>query len=125
MRFQHTFGAVDVKVYGFYETAGKEDLTTGAYTSPSPSGGTTTLRYDNLSFYKAGTAITAYNVTASVDYIGGSVNGQLRMRPEGGAPMNAVLVGLTYANGPLILGASGGIIDSQGAAQSGRHLATA
>jgi hypothetical protein len=117
LRFQHTFGAVDVKAYGFYETAGKEDLTTGVYVSPSPSASTLSLRYDNLSFYKAGTAITADNVTASVDYIGGSVDGQLQMRPVGGAPMNAVLVGLTYANGPLILGASGGIIDSQGAAQ--------
>jgi predicted porin len=117
LRFQHSFGAVDVKAYGFYETAGKEDLTTTAYTSPSPSGGTSTLRYDNLNFYKAGAAVTAANVTASVDYIGGSVDGQLQMRPAGGAPMNAVLVGLTYANGPIILGTSAGVINSQGAAQ--------
>jgi hypothetical protein len=117
LRYQHTYGAVDVKFYGLYETAGKEDLTTGAYVAPSPTASATALRYDNLSFYKAGTAITAYNVTASVDYIGGNVNGALGMRPEGGAQMNAVLAGLTYANGPLTLGVSAGVINSQGAAQ--------
>jgi hypothetical protein len=117
LRYQHAFGGIDVKAYGFYETAGKEDLTTTPYTSPSPGGGTNTLRYDNLNFYKAGVAVTAENLTASVDYIGGSVDGQLQMRPVGGAPMNAVLAGLTYANGPIILGTAVGIINSQGAAQ--------
>jgi hypothetical protein len=81
LRFQQTFGAVDFKTYGFYETAGKEQLTVGAYTAPGlatrAAGGVTTLRYDNLSFYKAGVAVTAMNVTAAVDYIGGAVNGQL------------------------------------------------
>ncbi|MEA2769661.1 MAG: hypothetical protein QOD93_2623, partial [Acetobacteraceae bacterium] len=31
LRFQQTFGAVDVKAYGFYETAGKENLTTSPF----------------------------------------------------------------------------------------------
>jgi hypothetical protein len=121
LRFQQTFGAVDFKIYGFYETAGKENLTTGPYITPAVAratgAGVTTLRYDNLSFYKAGVAVTAFNVTAAADYIGGAVNGQLAMRPTGGAPTNAVLTGLTYANGPLILGAEVGIIDTQGDAR--------
>lgn len=117
LRFQRTFGAVDVKAYGFYETAGKESLTTGAYTLPSPTGSATTLRYDNLSFYKAGLAVTAANFTAAVDYIGGAVNGALAMRPTGGVSTNALMSGLTYSNGPIILGAQVGIIDTQGAAQ--------
>lgn len=117
LRWQQTFGAVDVKAYGFYETAGKENLTTAAYTLPSPTGSAATLRYDNLNFYKAGLAVTAYNLTAAIDYIGGAVNGALAMRPAGGAPMNAWLAGLTYANGPITLGAQFGMIDSQGAAQ--------
>jgi len=117
LRFQQTFGAVDVKTYGFYETAGKENLTTTAYTGPAPNGSAATLRYDNLSFYKAGVAVTAMNLTLAADYIGGAVNGQLAMKPTGGVNMNALLTGLTYSNGPITLGGQFGVIDSQGAAQ--------
>lgn len=121
VRYQQTFGAIDAKFYGFYETAGKENLTTGAYATPAQARAGTasaqTLRYDNLSFYKAGAALTAFNTTLAADYIGGAVNGQLAMRPAGGADMNAVVTGLTYANGPLILGAEVGVINSQGDAR--------
>jgi len=67
--------------------------------------------------YKAGVAITALNVTAAVDYIGGAVNGQLAERPTGGVSTNALDMGLTYAKGPVTLGATFGIIDSQGDAR--------
>lgn len=123
VRFQQTFGPVDFKAYGFYETAGKEQLTTTAYTTTAAAragtGGASaqTLRYDNLSFYKAGAAVTAANITVAADYIGGAVNGQLAERPTGGAPTNAVVTGLTYANGPLVLGAEVGLIDTQGDAR--------
>jgi predicted porin len=117
LRWQQSFGAVDAKVYGFYETAGKEDLSTTAFTQPSPTGSTTTIRYDNLNFYKAGVAVTAMNVTAAVDYIGGAVNGSLAMEPTGGVPMNAVVAGLTYANGPWTAGVDVAFVNSQGAAQ--------
>ncbi len=121
VRFQQTFGPVDFKVYGFYETAGKESLSTTGYITPAiaraTGAGATTLRYDNLSFYKAGIAVTTFNVTAAADYIGGAVNGQLNMRPTGGAPTNAVVTGLTYANGPVVLGAEIGLIDTQGDAR--------
>ncbi len=121
LRFQQAFGAVDLKAYGFYETASKENLTVGAYLAPGlatrSAGAVTNIRYDNLSFYKAGLAVTALNVTAAVDYIGGAVNGQLAMRPTGGAPTNAIITGLTYANGPLALGIQGGLIDTQGDAR--------
>ncbi|MBS0643473.1 MAG: hypothetical protein JSS43_26735 [Proteobacteria bacterium] len=121
LRFQQTFGAVDVKAYGFYETAGKEELTTSAYTTPAGAratgAGVQTLRYDNLNFYKFGAAVTAMNVTLAADYIGGAVNGQLAMRPTGGAPMNALVTGLTYANGPLVAGVQVAWANSQGAAQ--------
>jgi hypothetical protein len=122
-RYQQTFGFVDFKLYGFYETAGKENLTTSAYATPTQArlaiGGASaqTERYDNLGFYKAGVAVTAFNVTAALDYIGGNVNGQLAMRPAGGAPMNAELFGLTYANGPWTAGAEAGVVDSQGDAR--------
>ena len=117
LRYQHSFGAVDFKIFGFYETAAKESLTTTAYTAPNPRGAASTFRYDNLSFYTGGIAVTAANLTFAVDYIGGAVNGQLAMRPTGGAPMNAILAGVTYAKGPITLGAEYGIIDSQGDAR--------
>ncbi len=120
-RFQQTFGAVDVKAFGFYETAGKENLTTTAYLTPAAAraGGSSaaTLRYDNLGFYQAGVAVTAANLTFAVSYIGGAVNGQLAMRPTGGVDENAIVTGLTYANGPITLGASVGVINSQGDAR--------
>lgn len=39
------------------------------------------------------------------------------MRPTGGAPTNAVVTGLTYAKGPITLGAEIGIVDTQGDAR--------
>ncbi len=123
LRFQQAFGAVDFKAYGYYSTAGKENLTTAAYSTPAAQratvggGSAQLLRYDNLSFYKAGVAVTAMNTTLAADYIGGRVNGQLSMAPSGGVNTNAVVTGLTYANGPITLGAEVGIIDSQGDAR--------
>jgi hypothetical protein len=123
LRFQRNFQFIDLKAYGFYETAGKEDLTTSAYSTTTAArlgtGGASaqTLRYDNLNFYKAGVAVTAFNLTAAVDYIGGAINGQLAMRPTGGAPMNAILAGLSYAAGPWSAGIQYGVVDSQGDAR--------
>jgi hypothetical protein len=117
LRYQANFGKVNFKTYGFYETAGKESLTTTAFVKPSPTASLTALRYDNLSFFKAGIAVTAFDVTAAVDYIGGAVNGQLAERPTGGAPTSAVMAGLTYAKDKLTLAATFGVIDTQGDAR--------
>jgi predicted porin len=117
VRYQRDFGPVDVKAFGFYETAGKEDLTTLAYAQPSKGGNPATFRYDNLSFYEAGVAVTSKNLTLAATYIGGAVNGQLAMRPTGGVPTNAVVAGLTYASGPIILAAEIGVVDTQGDAR--------
>jgi hypothetical protein len=113
LRYQQNFGAVDFKAYGFWETAGKENLTTTTFQA-GPTASVARIRYDNLNFYKAGVAVTAFNVTAAFDYIGGAINGQLNMKPSGGADMNAFVTGLTYVNGPLIVGAEFGVVDSQG-----------
>jgi Gram-negative porin len=133
LRFMQNFGPVDFKVYGFWETAGKENITTSAFATTAQArvgaalpglrgnaatvGSANNVAYDNLNFYKAGAAITAFNFTAAIDYIGGAVNGQLNMRPSGGANENAILTGLTYANGPITLGAEIGMVDSQGDAR--------
>jgi hypothetical protein len=128
LRFQQTFGPVDVKLYGFYETSGKEDLTTQAYQTPTqartgaglPAGtliGAQFERYDDLSFYKGGAAVTFANFTLAADYIGGRVNGQLALAPTGGVNTNAVVTGLSYANGPITLGAEIGLVNTQGDAR--------
>ena len=74
IRYQQLFGGVDVKAYAFYETAAKETLTTATAITPATAratgAGTTSLAYDNLSFYKVGAAITAMNITLAADYIG-------------------------------------------------------
>jgi len=129
LRYQNTFGPVDFKLYGFYETSGREQLTTSPYETPAQARGAAPLpagapsassqfqRYDNLSFYKAGVAVTALNFTAAADYIGGRVNGQLALAPTGGVNTNAIVTGLTYANGPITAGAIFGVIESQGDAR--------
>jgi hypothetical protein len=123
LRFQQTFGAVDFKAYGFYETAGKESVPASQYVplvANSVAGRTTAnMKYDNLSFYKAGIAITSFNVTYAADYIGGDIgsSGQMAMKPTGGVNLNALVTGLTYANGPITAGAEIGVINGQGAQQ--------
>jgi predicted porin len=39
------------------------------------------------------------------------------MRPTGGVNLNAVVTGLTYANGPIVVGAEIGLINGQGDAR--------
>jgi hypothetical protein len=129
LRYEHTFGDVDFKTYGLYETSGKEDLTTQEYMTPAQSraafangaatgeNATQFLRYNDMGFYQAGVAVTADNFTLAFDYMGGQVDGQLSLNPEGGTPMSAYVVGLTYANGPWILGAMFEDINTQGDAR--------
>ncbi|HET6305613.1 MAG TPA: hypothetical protein VFG12_00400, partial [Rhodopila sp.] len=74
------------------------------------------LRYDPISFYQFGLAVTTGGLTAAVTYQGGRVNNQLALVPQGGAGMSATVFGLTYINGPWTLGNAIGIIDSQGSA---------
>ena len=116
-RWQGVLGPVNVGVYGFYETASKE-----SYFGPASDVGRgfAGTKYDNLSFVSAATYVS-YNspvgtLTWALDYIGGALNGQLAMRPSGGAPENAIVTGLTYKNGPLTLGVETAWVESQGSA---------
>ena len=118
-RYQGTFGGVGIKAYAVYETAGKESISGGGFAAngnfaSQNAVGPTGLKYDNLSFVSTGAALTYSAFTLGVNYIGGALNGQLAMRPTGGAPENAVVVGLTYRNGPVTLGIESGFVDSQG-----------
>jgi hypothetical protein len=129
LRYEHTFGAVDFKTYGLYETSGREDLTTQAYETPAQSraafangaatgvNATQFLHYNDMGFYQAGVAVTVSDLTFAVDYMGGQVDGQLSLNPSGGVQMNAYVAGVTYAAGPWILGAMFESVDSQGDAR--------
>ncbi|HEY4172679.1 MAG TPA: porin [Rhodopila sp.] len=114
-RYEHTFGAVDVKAYGAYYHAARED-----YAGPTPTpassnaAGFSNINYNPISFYQAGLAVTSAGLTAAVTWQGGKVNNQLALLQSGGAPMNATVFGLTYINGPWTVGFATGIIDSQG-----------
>jgi hypothetical protein len=119
-RYQGTFGGVDLKGMVVYETAGKETIAGGGLVASgnaaSRAAGAGTFKYDNLSFVTAAAAVSFAGFTVAADYIGGALNGQLAMRPSGGAPTNAVVTGVTYANGPWVLGAEVGFVDTQGSA---------
>jgi hypothetical protein len=118
VRYEHVFGPVDVKAYGFYEHALGEQA--NVYTTALPgstaymTAGTNALHYDPLSFFQAGLAVTSAGLTAAVAYIGGRVNNQLSLVTSGGAPTSATVAGLTYLNGPLTVGFTTGFIDTQG-----------
>jgi hypothetical protein len=120
VRYEHTWGAVDLKTYGFYEHAAGEDATTyvatgprsAAYISASPNA----LRYDPINFYQFGVAVTTRGLTAAVTYQGGRINNQLALDAVGAAPMDATVAGLTYLNGPWTVGAVFGVVNSQGSA---------
>jgi hypothetical protein len=122
-RYQGTFGGVNVGAFAVYETAGKEQINGGGIAAGGPgyTAGSTSnavLRYDNLNFVNAAVKVEVPSVglTWAFDYIGGALNGQLSMRPTGGAPENAFVTGLVYKNGPWVVGAEVGVVESQGQA---------
>jgi hypothetical protein len=128
-RYQGTFGPMKLGAMAVYETAGKETLygTPVTATTLAPTAGArsaasaTSLKYDNLSFAEAALYATMStgmgDFTASADWIGGALNGQLSMRPQGGVPEEAVVAGLLYKNGPWTLGAEAAFVNSQGDAR--------
>jgi hypothetical protein len=118
LRYEHTFGAIDVKAYGFYEHAAGEDASFYTPAAPGTAGyiaaGANAIRYDPINFYQFGAAVTTAGLTAAVTYQGGRVNNQLGLDATGAAPMSAVVFGLTYLNGPWTAGTAVGLINTQG-----------
>ncbi len=122
VRYQGTLGGVGVLAYGVYMGSGHAD-----YTGLSPATATTpgglalantflgntipgshyTGKYNGLSFGSAGIALTYAGFTVGGNTIDGQINGQLALQPQGGAPMNAYLLGAKYVNGPLTMGIVG------------------
>ncbi|MBV9249990.1 MAG: porin [Acetobacteraceae bacterium] len=120
LRYQGKFGDIGLLAYGVYEFSGhaKYDgpfIPAGSVAALATSGGTG--RFDNLSAKNAGVAVTFAGITVGGNYMGGAVNGQLALKPTGGANMNAYLLGAKYVTGPLTVGIVGERIFSQGAPQ--------
>jgi hypothetical protein len=108
VRYQGTFGGLGVLAYAAYEHSGHVKYT--GLTTPAVLGTTAvpgsafTGSYDNLSFGSGGAALTFAGFTASVNAIGGALNGQGALRPTGGASEKAFILGLKYTSGPLTVG---------------------
>jgi predicted porin len=130
-RYTGTFGGVTLQGYGVYIVSGKAQIAGGG-TQASPAnlaanpavnglagGGTASgsLRYDGLSFFNGGLAVTYLGITANADVTFGRINGSNALDTTGGAPEAAELFGLSYAFGPWSVGADAAIIDSQGSGQ--------
>ncbi len=115
-RYQGTFGPVSLGAYAFYEAAAKESVfgPSNSFARNNPGGN----KFDNLSFLSTAGYVTVDTgvgtVTWAIDYIGGALNGQLAMRPTGGATQNAIVSGITYRNGPVTLGIQSAVVESQG-----------
>jgi len=129
LRYQGVLGGVGVLAYGAYEFSGHANYTGPASTTAfgaanlgntAAVGGTAakfTGNYNGLSFGSGGLALTYAGFTLGGNVIGGSLNGQLALQPQGGAPEVAFLVGLKYVNGPLTMGIVAERGDYQGAQQ--------
>ena len=108
VRYQGTFGGLGVLAYAAYEHSGHVQYT--GLTTPAVLGTTAvpgsafTGSYDNLSFGSGGAALTFAGFTASVNAIGGALNGQGALRPTGGVSEKAMILGLKYTSGPLTVG---------------------
>jgi hypothetical protein len=122
VRYQGKFGDLGLLAYAAYEFSGHGHYTgptagTAAFNTlqfPTATGGVVagsryTGNYDRLSFGSGGVALTAAGFTLGVNAIGGRLNGQLALAPQGGVPELAYTVGLKYVTGPLTVGVVGEI----------------
>jgi len=117
-RYQGTFGGAGVLAYAVGEFSGHAQysgLTTGLGT-PGGSAilGTTTAptsafsgQYKNLAIGSGGVAVTFAGFTVGGNVVGGNMNGQLALQPQGGASLFGVLAGVKYTAGPLTVGVVG------------------
>lgn len=108
IRFLNDVGPVNIRAYGVYVGSSRVD-----YTGVTPLGTSVGL-FNNLSVFNTGAAATFAGFTLAANYIGGAMNGQFALKPAGGANMNATTASLQYVTGPLTLGITGAIADTQG-----------
>jgi predicted porin len=104
VRYQGHFGPVGVYGFGIYNTSGHVNV------SPTLAGS----QFNGLNFGDFGVAATYGGLTIGAHGMAGQFNGVLALQPKGGVNANAWLVGAQYATGPLTVGASYYVYQSQG-----------
>lgn len=112
VQYLNDIGPAKLRAYAVYAGASRM-----GYTGPQGTGlNTTSNMYNDLGIYTAGAAVTYAGFTLAGNYIGGSMNGQLGLKPAGAPNLNATTASLQYVTGPLTLGITGVVADSQGSA---------
>ena len=116
VQYLNDIGPVNVRAYAVYLGSGQV-----AYTGPAGALSATNVNgalfYNNaLNVGNFGVAATFAGFTAAANYIGGAMNGQLGLKPAGAPNLNATTASLQYVTGPLTLGVTGAVADSQGSA---------
>jgi len=116
VRYQGTFGGLGLLAYGAYEFSGHSNYTGpgnnttvlgNAILGNTVAGSTYNGKYDGLNFGSGGAALTYAGFTLAGNVIGGRLNGQLALAPQGGAPEIAYTASLKYTAGPLTVGVVG------------------
>jgi hypothetical protein len=69
-------------------------------------GGSYSGQYKNLKIGSGGIAATFAGFTVGGNVVGGNMNGQLGLQPQGGSPLFGFLFGAKYVAGPLTIGAA-------------------
>jgi hypothetical protein len=123
-RYQGVFGGVGLLAYVVGEFSGHATYTGPALFTPAGTlnafgaanlgttaalvgaGSTYTGNYKNLKIGSGGIAATFAGVTVGGNVIGGNMNGQLGLQPQGGAPLFGFLFGAKYVAGPFTIGAA-------------------
>jgi len=111
-RWQGTFGPIDAGIYGIYTTASREKVFGAA------------AAFDDLSLFNIAGGVQYRSdmgtFALSANYVGGQGNGTTySLRPKGGAPLSALMVALTWKQGPWVVGGAAELINSQGSAGTG------
>jgi hypothetical protein len=124
LRYQGVFGGAGVLAYAVGEFSGHADYTGPGLVNPGTAtlnaaglanlgmsaglvaaGGTYNGQYKNLKIGSGGIAVTFAGFTVAGNVIGGNMNGQLGLQPQGGSPLFAFTFGAKYVSGPLTIGA--------------------
>ena len=115
VRYQGVLGGIGVLAYGVYMFSGHSDYTGPGVNTVAglanlgaagvrAAGGAYNGQYQGLSLGSGGIALTYAGFTVGGNAIGGRVNGQLGLVPQGGANETAYLVGAKYVTGPFTVG---------------------
>ena len=96
-------------------TVGQTILGTNLTGTPAGFNGSTyNGKYDGLNFGSGGVALTYAGFTLAGNAIGGRLNGQLALAPQGAPPEIAYTASLKYTTGPLTVGIVGEVGWDQG-----------